>query len=393
MKNRWFILFACILINICLGAGYAWSVFQAPLMEVHGWSASQASLAFSIYFSMGPVAMIILGPLQDKYGPKWITFAGGCFIGLGMILTSMIETIPMLYVTYGVINGLGVGATYGCTTTTSLKAFPDKKGLAGGLAVAGYGSGALIFAPIARSLISSAGILSTFRYLGIAMAIVICIGSMFLNLPKTDTQVNSTLSIKDKKPQEMLSGIQFWLLWSIYVLGSISGLMIIGHASTIAQEHLGYTLAAATGIVMIVSIGNTLGRIFWGSVSDKLGRYPTVSLMFITSSIGLVLLFLNIQSIISVIGIVIIALCYGGFLGIFPGITADTWGSKYNGSNYGFMFSACAVAGFIGPSMAASFKESSGTYSMSFLISIALSLIGFILMMILSKKEKNKANI
>lgn len=391
MKNRWFVLFACILINICLGAGYAWSVFQPPLMEVHGWSASQASLAFSIYFSMGPVAMILLGPLQDKYGPRWIAFLGGIMIGLGMFLTSLISTIPLLYLTYGVINGLGVGATYGCTTTTSLKLFPDKKGLAGGLAVAGYGSGALIFAPVARGLISSQGIQSTFRILGLGMLFVICLGALLLSVPKAREAGVSVQSSKDKKPGEMLAGLDFWLLWGLYVLGSVSGLMIIGHALMIAQEHVGYELAAATGIVMVVAIGNTFGRILWGTISDKLGRFPTIHIMFAVSALGLLLLFINPFQVASVFGIVLIALCYGGFLGIYPGVTADTWGTKYNGSNYGFMFSACAVAGFIGPSMAASLKESAGSYTTPFLIAMAMSILGFVLMFFVRKRLEDQA--
>lgn len=390
MRNRWFILSACILINICLGAGYAWSVFQGPLMDLNGWSGSQASLAFSIYFSMGPIAMVLLGPLQDKYGPKWITFAGGLMIGLGMILTSTISNLYMLYITYGLITGLGVGATYGCTTATSLKLFPDKKGLAGGLAVAGYGSGALIFAPIARSLISGVGIQTTFRFLGIGMMIIICLGAMVLYLPQASKSQGLALAPNDKRPSEMLRSSEFWMLWIIYILGSISGLMIIGHASMIAQEHMNYSLSAATAIVMVVSIGNTFGRIFWGSISDKIGRFPTVNIMFLVAASGLLLLYLNIFSLLSVFGIIVIALCYGGFLGIFPGITSDTWGAKFNGSNYGYMFSACAVAGFIGPSMAASLKESSGNYTLPFLIAIGLSFVGFVFMFYLRRKTAKK---
>ena len=391
MKNRWLILIACVIINLCLGAGYAWSVFQTPLMELFSWTTSQASLAFSISFAMVPVGMIIFGPLQDKYGPKWITFLGGLLFGTGMILTSFISTLFMLYVTYGLILGFGIGAAYGCTTATTVKWFPDKKGLAGGLTAAGFGSGALVFAPLARTLITNVGVQMTFRYLGIGLLIAICIASLILSAPKKSTDVNIAKTNLDKTPKEIMATSTFWFLWIVYIFGCIAGLMMIGHASMIAQEHLGYTVSAATFIVMIVSLSNTFGRIIWGGVSDRIGRYSTVILMFISSAIGLLLLFLNINPMLGVTGIVLIALSFGGFLGIYPGITADNWGSLFNGSNYGVMFTAYGVASIAGPMMAASLKESSGgSYTMPFMISMALNIIGFLLIFFMKSKSRKE---
>lgn len=391
-KNRWIILIACVLINLALGAGYAWSVFQGPLMEEFGWTTSQASLAFSISFAMVPVAMMVFGPLQDKIGPKWITFFGGLMFGAGMILTSFITSIGMLYVTYGLILGFGIGSAYGCTTATTVKWFPDKKGLAGGLTAAGFGSGALVFAPIARSLISNVGIQSTFFYMGIGLLILICGAALTLSAPeKAIVSGKAQISQIDKKPKQILKTSTFWLLWGVYILGCIAGLMMIGHASMIAQEHLGYAVGAATVVVMIVSLSNTFGRIIWGSVSDKVGRYKTVMLMFITSSVGLLLLFFNISAVLGVIGIIFIALSFGGFLGIYPGITADNWGSVFNGSNYGVMFTAYGVAAVGGPMMAAFLKTSSGgSYTMPFIISLVLNLVGLALILLMINRKNKK---
>lgn len=389
--NRWIILIACIIINLCLGAGYAWSVFQAPLIEKFSWTTAQASLAFSISFAMVPISMIIFGPMQDKKGPKWITFGGGLMFGAGMILTSFTNSLAMLYISYGLILGFGIGMAYGCTTSTTVKWFPDKKGLAGGLTAAGFGSGAVLFAPLAKNLIASNGVLLTFRYLGIGLLIAICLSSLFLTAPeKQASQVKIADGINKKSNEMIRTGI-FWVLWVAYVFGCVSGLMIIGHASPIAREFLKFNLEQATLVVSLVALANTFGRIIWGIVSDKVGRYPAVSLMFITSCIGLILLRFNFNPYVSVLGIIFIALCFGGFLGTFPGITAENWGPLYNGSNYGVMFTAYGLAAIVGPRLAATIKESSnGDYSQAFLISVAMNVIGIILILMLQKKKNPK---
>lgn len=387
-KNRWIILIACIVINLCLGAGYAWSVFQAPLIEKFGWSTAQASLAFSISFAMVPISMIIFGKLQDKKGPKWITFGGGLMFGIGMILTSFTNSLSMLYISYGLILGFGIGMAYGCTTSTTVKWFPDKKGLAGGLTAAGFGSGAVLFAPLAKNLIGAHGVLLTFRYLGIGLLIAICLASLLLSAPKKKSVKIDQNDTLNKKSNEMIKTNIFWILWIAYVFGCVSGLMIIGHASPIAKEFLKFDLEKATMVVSIVAISNTFGRILWGFVSDKIGRYSAVSLMFITSCVGLILLRFNLSPFLSVLGIVFIALCFGGFLGTFPGITAENWGPLYNGSNYGVMFTAYGLAAVVGPRLAAIIKESSnGDYSQAFIISAAMNIIGVILIFILQKKK------
>lgn len=389
--NRWLILFACVMINLALGAGYAWSVFQNPLTDLFGRTAAEASLAFSICFAMTPISMIVFGPVQDKYGPKWVIFLGGLLFGLGMILTSRVNSLSMLYISYGVILGFGNGAAYGCTTSTTLKWFPDKKGLAGGLSAAGFGFGPIIFAPLAVKLIETNGVLYAFRTLGIANLIVVCGFALLVTAPKK-LESDTKIANDDKKPSQIMKTPIFWLLWVSYIFGCISGLMIIGHASPIAQEHLGFTLARATMIVSVVAISNTVGRLFWGMVSDKVGRYNAVMLMFITTFIGLLLLGLNFSAPLAVLGIMLIALCFGGLLGTFPGITADNWGPTYNGSNYGFMFTAYGIAAVIGPRLAAVTKESSGgSYSLAFLVTGILSIIGLLLILVIKKMSKKEA--
>jgi len=163
--------------NLCIGSAYAWSVFQKPLIEIFGWQTSQASLAFTLNLCLVPFAMIVAGKIQDKNGPQKVTLIGGLIFGLGIILTGFTSSLTVLYLTYGVLGGLGIGTVYACTVANTVKWFPDKRGLAGGLVAAGFGSGAVLFAPLSVSLISKFGVLSTFKILGFVfmVGIVLCV--------------------------------------------------------------------------------------------------------------------------------------------------------------------------------------------------------------------------
>lgn len=387
--NRWLILLAAILTNLALGSGYAWSVYQQALLaENPSWAITQTSLAYSISFAMVPLGMILFGKMVDNRQVKKVVFIGGVLFGLGMFTTGFAKSIPMLYLSYGILAGLGIGAGYGAATSVSVKWFPDKKGMAGGLTAAGFGSGAIILAPLANSLIDKYGISTTFKIMGAGLFLVIILASFVMKeapIVKNSGAVSTDLT--DKTWKEMVKEGKFWLLWIIYVLAAVAGMMIIGHTANIATD---YDLAKPALIVMVVGLSNTLGRIAWGSISDKLGRYKTVILMFIASALGLVLIYLNPQigTFAAVIGLVLVASSFGGFLGSYPGITAENWGAKNAGSNYGFMFTAYGVAAIVGPSLASNIKTSSGTYGLAFVIAAGMSLIGLILMMTYLKKNK-----
>lgn len=383
-KNRWLVLVAAIVVNISLGAGYAWSVFQEALLEINqDWSLSETSLAFSISFAMVPVAMIISGPIVDKYGGRLVVLISGILFGLGMFATGFVTSIPALYLTYGLILGLGIGAGYGTATALTVKWFPDKKGLAGGLTAAGFGGGAIILAPIATAMIDSMGISSTFRTLGVVLLVFIVGASFIMDNPPTaektaDTQAVSAVSSNDITFKEMLKESNFWILWTVYIFAATSGMMIIGHAANIANT---YSLGDGAFVVMIVGLANTLGRVFWGSVSDRIGRYKTVLAMFVVSAAGLILVNLSetIGAVLGITGLVFIALSFGGFLGSFPGITAENWGSTNSATNYGWMFTAYGIAAVVGPSIGSNIREASGSYSLALIIATVMAVLGFIL--------------
>ena len=333
--------------------------------------------------------MIIFGPKVDSLGPKKFVFLGGILFGAGMFATGFATSLPVLYLTYGVILGLGIGSAYGASTSVATKWFPDKKGLAGGLTAAGFGLGPLIIGPLAKTLIASMGVYSTFKVLGIALLVVICCSSLFMEKAPAAAPAAGSSAPTGKTHKEMLREGNFWLLWLIYILGATGGMMIIGSAASISDQYK--LVGEATLFVMLVSIANTFGRIFWGAVSDKIGRYPTVIAMFgaVAGGLALTALFKGEGSILAILGVMLVALSFGGFLGSFPGITAENWGVANVGTNYGWMFTAYGVAAIAGPQLGARLAQANkGDYSMAFYIVIGMALLGIVLQLFYISKSK-----
>lgn len=391
--NRRLVLAASVVINLCIGASYAWSVFQKPLIERFRWSTSATSLAFTISLAVVPLAMIVAGRIQDRLGPRRVLFVGGLLFGAGIIATGFAHSLTALYATYGITSGIGVGTIYACTVANTVKLFPDKRGLASGLVVAGFGSGAVLFAPLATWLIASYGVLVAFRILGAAYSIVVLASSLLVKTAPPDyapegwsppTRAVGAAAAVDKNWKRMLGDPKFYILWCVYALGTISGLMIIAHASPFAQDIITLSPQAAAVAIGILALANTGGRIFWGAVSDKMGRLPTVVVMFALSGAAMLAL-AGISGWIGFVTVlIVVGLCFGGFMGIFPSITADVFGPRNLGVNYGVMFTAFGFAGVVGPRLAATVKElHHGEYTYAFLIAAALSLSGIVLTLFL----------
>lgn len=399
--NRWLVLTSSVIINVCIGSNYAWSVFQKPLIDAFHWSTSATSLVFTISSGVIPLAMIVAGNIQDKIGPRKVICFGGLCFGAGVIGAGFTDSLGVLYSTYGIIGGIGIGTTYACTVANTVKLFPDRRGLASGLVAAGFGSGAALFAPLSASLIDSYGVLTTFKILGIGYLVLIPVLALFIRaappgyVPPGWTppaKSNNPTTAADKNWKQMLSDPKFYLLWCVYALGTLSGLMIIAHASPFGQEIIKITPQTAAIAISILALANTGGRIFWGWVSDKVGRYNTVVMMFLLGGIAMLIL-PEISGLIAFVAVlVIIGLCFGGFMGIYPSITADTFGPKNLGMNYGVMFTAFGSAAFVGPRLAATVKEvQHGDYTYAFLIAAALSLVGIVLTLFIIFTNKTLA--
>jgi OFA family oxalate/formate antiporter-like MFS transporter len=393
--NRWLIVVGAILIQLCLGAIYAWSVFRIPLQKILNITPTQASLPFSFVLIFFALATVIGGRWQDKAGPRTVAIAGGILLGIGMILASFAKSLTALILFYGVVSGIGIGLAYVCPISAGVKWFPDKRGLITGLSVAGFGAGALIVAPLARSLIDTIGVFNTFRILGIVFFALVFIGALILrnppagykpagwNPPAVSTSVKVDFSAK-----EMLSTGQFYLIWLMYFIGCASGLMVIGQTSPIGQELAKYTKETAALGVSLLAIFNALGRIFWGKISDSFGRMKTLFLMFLIC--GLAILSYNLIATAPVwfwFGISLVGFCFGGYLALFPAVTADLFGTKSVGVNYGFVFTAYGVGGLLSNIFAPRVKELTGGYSVAFIVTGILCLIGAILTFLVKPRK------
>jgi len=393
-SHRWTILIASMIINMCIGSAYAWSVFQNPLISMFGWSTSDTSLAFTLSLSLVPVAMIGAGRIQDRFGPQIVTMAGGIVFGLGLVLTSQITSLTGLYLSYGLLGGFGIGMIYTCMVGNTIKWFPDKKGLAGGLIAMGFGLGAIVFAPVGVMLIREFDVLVTFAIFGVVFSLIIIVASFFIKAPKNVNLSQSTVVDQSMTSHQMMKTPRFYLLWILYTIGCIGGLMIIGHASPIVQHKVGLSSQEAAFIVSFLGLSNSLGRVFWGSVSDRFGRMVTLTTTYLVAAVCLLALSMFTSLPIVVVAIGGIALCFGGYLGIMPSICAENFGSKHIGINYGLLFTAYGFAAFVGPRLASWIRDvNAGSYDVAFGVVMMMNVVGLLLAggMMLSAQKKSRS--
>ncbi len=288
--NRWIIAGAGVLMQIALGAVYAWSVFRVPLAKQFGWSIPEVTLTFTIaIFALG-FAAFFAGLWLNRSGPRIVAMTGGALYGLGVFLASFTgHNIFWLYLTYGLIGGVGLGFGYIVPVAVLVKWFPERRGLITGVAVGGFGAGALITAPVATRLIASIGVLSTFAYLGIAYLVVTVAAGFFMQNPPADwkpegwtpTATQAAQRVKaEYSLRQALRTWQWWALWALLFLNTSAGISIISQEAPMFQELGKVSAIVAAGMVGVVSIGNAVGRVFWAWVSDSFTRRMTFVLMY-----------------------------------------------------------------------------------------------------------------
>jgi OFA family oxalate/formate antiporter-like MFS transporter len=395
--KRWQVLYASTTVLLCTGAIYAFSVFASPLSQARGWSMSEIMLAFTINAAIGPIPNILGGYFTDKGWAKWTIFAGGLLFAFGFILTGLSTSTTMLYISYGVIAGLGQGFAYSGCLSNTIRLFPDKRGLASGLITAGMGGAAIIAAPVANMLIQELDVLYAFQIMGGVYLVIVIIASFFIRnapanyAPEGWTPPSSKGSnITNKNWQQMLKTKEFYFIIAMLSIGSFSGLMIASNASVIGQGMFSLTAQTAALYVSFYSLSNCLGRVIWGSVSDKIGR--TKTLLIIYSVIALSLLSLaTISSVIGfTIGIIGLGLCFGGVMGVFPSIVMENYGPVNQGVNYGIVFAGYSIAAFYAPRVAASIATANnGDFTNAFYVAIVLAAVGLVLDIIYIRfKEK-----
>lgn len=387
--NRWRVVAGALIIQVCLGAIYSWSVFVNPLKEVFSYTTTQTQIIFSLALATFALTMIFAGKLQDKQGPRIVATFGGVVLGAGYLLASFTGgNFPLLALAVGVIGGAGIGLGYVCPIAACVKWFPDKRGMVTGLAVAGFGAGAWIFAKIAASLIDAYGVLISLQYLGVIFMVSVVAGAQLLKNPPAgwkpagwkppESNFRAT-SVENFAWNDMVKLRQFWMLWIMFVFGAAAGLLVIGILKPYGV-HSGLSAAAAANAVGILALFNGAGRIVWGTVSDKIGRKNTMTLMFLLQGMMMFALIKMASTELTLsIAAAWIGFNFGGNLALFPSTTADFFGTKNVGINYGLMFTAYGVAGIVGPILAGGVFDMTGSYMWAFIPSGVACLVAAVI--------------
>jgi len=381
-----------------LGAVYAWSVFRAPLTKQFGWSISEVTLTFTISIFVLGIAAFFGGLWLNRVGPRVVALTGGFLYGFGVFLASFSDhKLWWLYLSYGVIGGIGLGFSYIVPVAVLVKWFPDRRGLITGIAVGGFGAGALVTAPLATRLIQSVGVLQTFAYLGIAFLVVTVAAGYFMqNPPKgwrpggwvpTASQA-SQRSSRDYTLGEALRTWQWWALWLLLFLNTSAGISVISQESPLFQELARVTAVAAAGMVGVASIGNAFGRVFWAWASDSITRRATFVVMFL----GQTLLFwvlpsINSAGVLTIVAFIVL-MCYGGGFGTMPAFVADYFGSRDVGPIYGLMLTAWGFASAFGPLLIAYLRQSSGAYSEALHVIAGVMAVSVLLPLFVSRPRR-----
>jgi OFA family oxalate/formate antiporter-like MFS transporter len=372
--------------------------FRIPLTRSFGWTIPEVTLTFTIAIFVLGLAAFAGGLWMRRAGPRTVALTAGLLYGLGIFLASFAANrLWWLYCSYGLLAGIGLGLGYIVPVATLVKWFPDKRGLITGLAVAGFGAGALITAPIATRLIAEVGVMQTFAILGAAYFVAVTGGALFMqNQPagyqppgwspparidetRSPNGLNAVPSSHTYTLEEALRCWQWYALWLLLFLNTTAGIAVISQAAPMFQEITGISASRAASIVGIISIANGAGRLLWAWLSDAVGRRPIFLTMFVLQAIAFWLLPSTHGLGLFAALTVIVLLCYGGGFGTMPAFAADYFGAEHVGSIYGLMLTAWGVAGILGPTVIAALRERSGHHDDGLRLIAGLMLVSAII--------------
>lgn len=393
------VTFAGLGINLALGVLYTWSMFKGAIEKEFGWKGSQLNDPYALCCLVFAFAMIVAGRCQDKFGPRLTASIGGVLVGVGMVLISTTNSYGLWLLGFGVLIGIGIGFGYSSATPPALKWFPPAKtGLIAGLVVAGFGLAPVYLAPTSQYLLGHFGLQKSMLILGIAFVVIVCGLAQFLVNPPSGYVASAAKSATAKptttvnaSPSQILHTPKFWLLWVIYFIGAGAGLMVISSVSGMAKKSMGDLAFVA---VAVMAIGNAGGRIGAGTLSDKIGRRWTLMLVLLIQA---VLMFIAIPvtaskemaAVVIVLVAALIGANYGANLALFPSFAKDLWGLKSFGVNYGVLFTAWGVGGFVLPRIQQMLTaRSGGSYTSSFFSAGVLLVVGAALTLLLGERVK-----
>ena len=390
--GRWGIALAAVLVQLALGAVYAWSVFNAPLQQQFGWSKSQAVLPFEVAIGCIVIGTLIGGRVQDKRGPRPVALAGVVLYSVGIMLASLVSSSDQLWLlvlTYGVLGGIGLGLAYITPIAMLVKWFPDKRGLITGIAVGGFGFGAVITGPVAKAMLEGTDDkTSVFLPLGVAYLVAGVIGAALFRNPPAGYAVpgyDAAAATGKAKPSSVAYDLrgalrtpQWYLLTGILFLNVLCGIALISQASDAAQDVAGVSAGTAATFVGLMGLFNGAGRIVWAAASDRIGRMPAFLGMLAVQGVAFLLLPHTGFALFAVLS-ALIYLAYGGGFGTMPATAADFFGTPNAGAIYGAMIVAWSAGGVVGPLLAAQLFESSGSYDLPFTVIGIIALVALVL--------------
>lgn len=384
-RGRWVFVLLGLVINLAIGSIYAWSVFRKPLEKFFAVGATESLFPFVVFLAVFALSMPLVGGLLDRYGPRLLAVAGGVIVGAGWLLGSQSSSMTMLTLAYGLIGGAGVGIVYNCPIAVAARWFPDRRGLAVGLAVLGFGLSPLITAPLANALIASIGPLMTMAWVGAAALVVIVLAGLPLRFPPGGWAPAGWIptamqaSACDLTRSEMVRTGAFWGLWLCFFIGTVAGLMAIGIASPVGQEVFLLPAATAAALVGVFAVFNGVGRPIFGALVDRIGTRTTAIANLALIAAAALLLWAGSGSggaAVYVIGFAALWLCLGGWLAIAPACTAAYCGTRHYGPNYGLVFTAYGVGAIVGNLLAGTLRDLVGSYTAVFLPVAGLALLG-----------------
>lgn len=394
MSNRWFIAFAAILAHLCLGSVYAWSVFVAPIAELTGWRQPQITWAFSTAICCLGLTAAFGAKLMQRMGPRRsVLLAGFLFSGglAGAALACHVQSLALLYLLFGVVGGIGLGMGYAPPVATLLKWFPDRKGLATGLAVCGFGLGALVASQLAERFLPRIGCVGTFLVMAGLYLPLILIAALILRQPPEQAPITASAGPSDKSTvSASLRTTKFWLIWGVFYVNIAAGIMLIALAKPMAKADPTLSAAMAAAVVPAMAIFNAGGRLGWSAVSDTLGRSRT----FLTMLLLQVCIFAflpNAHGLAFVAMLLLTLSCYGGGFALTPAFIADLFGTKNTAALYGVALTAWSAAAFSGPPLGAYLKEVTGHYTAPLYTAAVMLFLGLLMTIALHLTQRKAA--
>lgn len=400
MKNRWLIALSAVGIHICIGSVYAWSVLTKPIMEQMGFSLQETTWTFSLAILFLGLSAGFMGTFVEKYGPRISGFTSTAFFGIGMFGTALalyMHSLPLLYICYGVIGGIGLGIGYITPVSTLVKYFPEKRGFATGLAIMGFGFASLIAGPVMQILTASFGLVENFLILGCVYAVIMSASSAYLAPPPQPVNILHAAKSTAAKPAirqytvgEAMKDWKFYALWWVFFTNITCGIGLLAVASPMAQEVVNMSPLAAASMVGVIGLINGFGRIAWSTVSDYLGRRNTYVLFFFIEIFAFYALANTMDAFFFQLLVLIIVSCYGGGFSCMPAYLSDLFGTKQLSAIHGRILTAWGMAGIAGPLLLSFIRETTQSYALCLYVFAGMFIVSLIIAIILKVKTSRR---